>query len=110
MSRMRGPIDDAEVATGGQRRTRAKAHFRAVVLVASMGLGLSYVAAQELAPPADRSADEQPSDDDELPVVTTPEEQVAQSEAIFATGTSIRDEVQSMLSAARRERDVIRIT
>ncbi len=108
---MRARLPDDEVPSSRRRPTRLVALRRgAAALAATLGLGLSYVAAQEIASPdaPARRADE--GDADELPIATTPEEQVAQSEGIFATGTGIRDRVQGMLAEARRDRDVIRIT
>jgi hypothetical protein len=108
---MRARLPDGEVSTGRRRPTRLVLLRRGLIIVAAtLGAGLTYVAAQG-ASEADANAAPAVEDGDEaLPVVTTPEEQVAQSEAIFATGTSIRDRVQGMLTDARRDRDVIRIT
>ncbi len=108
---MRAPLADAEVSRGRRRPTRLAALRRgALALVATLLLGLSYVAAQAGEGGDAEAPGATEGDEDALPVATTPEEQVAQSEAIFATGTETRDQVQSMLADARRERDVIRIT
>jgi hypothetical protein len=80
-----------------------------IVALTLGGLGLTYVAAQEAeAPPADDEA-EAPSEE-ALPLATSPEEQLAQAEAIYASGVEIRDQVQGLLGEARRDGDAMRIT
>ncbi len=78
-----------------------------IVAIAVVGLG-TFVAAQ--AADAEAEGGEDASVLEELPLASTPEEQLAQADAIYASGTDIRDQVQGLLDEARREGDAIRIT
>jgi hypothetical protein len=78
-------------------------------MLSMVGLGLTYVAAQEAEARSAAGEGDAPGDEG-LPLATTPEAQLAQAEAIHVTGEGIRAQVQGMLDEARREGDALRIT
>lgn len=76
------------------------------IALGAMGFGLAIA--------QDGASDDASGDDGDLPARTqarlTPEEQLAEAQAIDERGSQISRRVLSMLDEARRERDIIRVT